>query len=60
MHAATKVSEAVWWRERAAELRRVADRTRDPDLQCRLFDLADHWDELAEDLDCAVSAPGFR
>jgi hypothetical protein len=60
MNAATDVSAAVWWREKVVELREVADRTADPDLRRRLFDLADRWDELADDLDYAASRVGFR
>lgn len=51
MHAATTVSAAVWWREKVVELPEVANRTADPDLRRRLFDLADQWDELADELD---------
>jgi hypothetical protein len=54
------VSAAVWWREKVVELRQVADRTADPELRRRLFDLADQWDELADELDCAASRVGFR
>jgi len=60
MYAAAKVSAAVWWREKVVELREVADRTADADLRRKLFDLADHWDELADELDCAATRDRFR
>lgn len=60
MYAAANVSAPVWWREKAVELRWVADRTTGPDLRRRLFDLADQWDELADGLDDAASRGGFR
>ena len=60
MNAATKISAALWWREKVTELRQVANGTSDPDLRRRLFDLADRWDELADDLDHAASRVGFR
>jgi hypothetical protein len=56
----TNVSAAVWWREKVVELRQVADRTADAELRRRLFDLADQWDELADELDYAASRVGFR
>jgi hypothetical protein len=60
MNAATDVSAAMWWREKVVELREVADRTGDADLRRRLFNLADRWDEFADDLDYAASRVGFR
>jgi hypothetical protein len=60
MNAALEVSAAVWWREKVVELREVAYRTGDPDLRRRLFDLADRWDEFADDLDYAASRAGFH
>jgi hypothetical protein len=60
MGAALEVSAAVWWREKVVELREVAYRTIDPGLRRRLFDLADRWDESADDLDYEASRIGFR
>jgi hypothetical protein len=60
MTAATDVSAAMWWREKVVELREVADRAADPDLRRRLLDLADRWDEFADDLDYAAARTGFR
>jgi hypothetical protein len=60
MDAALETSAAVWWREKVVELREVADRTADPDLRRRLFDLSFRWDEFADDLDYAASRIGFR
>jgi hypothetical protein len=50
----------MWWREKVVELREVADRAADPDLRRRLFDLADRWDEFADDLDYAAARTGFH
>jgi hypothetical protein len=58
--SSTNVSAAVWWREKVVELRQVANRTADAELRRRLFDLADQWDELADELDYAASRVGFR
>jgi hypothetical protein len=60
MTAATDVAAAIWWREKIAETRQVAGRTADPDLSRRLFDLADRWDEFADNSDLAANWVGFR
>jgi hypothetical protein len=60
MTAATDVSAAMRRREKVAEMRQVAGRTADPDLSRRLFDLADRWDEFADDLDLPANWVGFR
>jgi hypothetical protein len=50
MTAEAKVSRAMWWRGKVAELREVAGRTADPELRRRLFDVADRWEEESADL----------
>jgi hypothetical protein len=45
----TEVSPATWWLEKVVELREVADRTADPALRRRLFDVADRWELQARD-----------
>jgi hypothetical protein len=64
----TEVSPATWWLEKVVELREVADRTADPALRRRLFDVADRWELQARDalrsnantLNARSSAPAIR
>jgi hypothetical protein len=39
------------WRESIAELRELADKTSDPARRQRYLDLADRWEEFAEELE---------
>jgi hypothetical protein len=49
----TEVSAATEWREKVAELRQVAERVTEPQLHRRLLDLADEWDDFADELELA-------
>jgi hypothetical protein len=45
-----ETSEVEEWRRHVAELREVAEREADPDLQTRFRQLADRWDRYAAEL----------
>ena len=50
------MSEAEEWTRYIAELREVAEQTGDAERRRKLFDLADQWEELAEEFE-GDSAP---
>ena len=53
MPMTTELSAAMEWREKVAELREVAERVAEPQLHRRLLDLADEWDDFADELELA-------
>ncbi|HUH84222.1 MAG TPA: hypothetical protein VLX85_06405 [Stellaceae bacterium] len=50
-------SAAAEWREKTAELRQVAEATRDPRLRRRFYELALRWDRFADELEDAGTEP---
>jgi len=50
-------SAAAEWREKIAELRQVAETTRDPRLRRRYYELALRWDRFADQLEEAGTEP---
>jgi hypothetical protein len=53
MSTTVKLSAAMEWREKVAELRQVAEGVTEPQLHRRLLDLADEWDDFADELELA-------
>jgi hypothetical protein len=53
MMIAREKSAASEWREKTAELRRVAEATRDARLRRRFYELALRWDRFADELEDA-------
>jgi hypothetical protein len=47
------MSETEEWRGYVVELRHVAEQAVDADLQQKLFNLADRWEEFANELERA-------
>jgi hypothetical protein len=47
------MSEMEEWRAYVVELRHVAEQAVDADLQQKLFNLADRWEEFANELERA-------
>ena len=41
------INDAQYWRERADEMRRLAEGLRDPEAKRKMLDLASHYDRLA-------------
>jgi hypothetical protein len=46
----TQMSGAEEWREHIAELRQLAEQTADVERHQKLLELADQWEEFAEEL----------
>jgi hypothetical protein len=42
------INDPKHWRERAEEARTVADEMNDPDSKCKMFRMADDYEELAK------------
>ena len=57
MIIAREKSVASEWREKTAELREVAEATRDPRLRRRFYELALRWDRFADELEEAGTEP---
>jgi hypothetical protein len=45
------MSKAEEWREHIVELREVAERSSDPERQRKLLDLAEQWEDYAQELE---------
>jgi hypothetical protein len=53
------VPEPRDWRERAAELRRMAAETDDPERQRKLLALAERWEQVAAEAEAGKRASPF-